>query len=127
MKLTTFNMEKILLSKQGGGVIVRYIFEERPSDYVPFKGTFPLLPAWRQTEYYNQLDSHEYLEDCPDWMQTAVLKGEQMVAIDQGFQDWLQKNGKLDNFFKLSKSDKASLLVKFMDENCLDIQRLQIN
>ena len=60
-------------------------------------------------------------------MQTAVLQGEQMVAIDQGFQDWLQKNGKLDNFFKLSKGDKASLLVKFMDENCLDIQRLQIN
>ena len=120
-------MSKILLSRQGSGQIVRYIFESKPSAYVPFKGMFPLLPEWRMDEYYKLLQSKSYLEDCPEWMQAAVLQGEQMVTIDNGFQEFLKKNGKLEEFFKLDKGEKANLLVKFLDENCLGLERLQIN
>lgn len=120
-------MGEFLLSQFAAGTIVEYIFEEKPSRYIPFRGDFPILPAWRHEEYNKNLDSCKYLNDCPEWMQIAIVKGERVRSIDEGFKDWLRKEGKFDNFFKLDKGEKATLLVKFLDENSLGLESLQIN
>lgn len=120
-------MAEILLSKIAAGTIVGYIFEEKPSQFVPFKGEFPILPKWQMEEYFDNIDKRAYLSECPDWMQLAIVKGDRARSIDEGFQAWLKKSSKFENFKKLDKGEKATLLVKFLDENCLGLDSLQIN
>jgi len=120
-------MSEVLLSQFAAGTIVGYIFAERPSVYVPFKGDFPVLPKWRLEEYNENLDKCKHIEDCPEWMQMAIVKGERLRSIDEGFQAWLKKNGKFNDFLKLDKGEKATLLVKYFDDSCLGLDALQIN
>lgn len=120
-----FNMDKPLLSRQAGKATA-YIFRKKPSQYVPFKGEFPVVPDWRQTQFYELVHSHEYLEDCPEWMQTAVLRGEKMFNIETGFVDFLKSKDVFEKFHRMSAADKATLLVEFLNKNCLGLDRLKI-
>lgn len=120
-------MSEILLSQFAAGTIMGYIFDDKPSRYIPFKGDFPILPKWRLEEYNQNLDKCKYIDDCPEWMQMAIVKGERLRSIDEGFQTWLDKKGKLNSFVKLDKGEKANLLVRFLDENSLGLDALQIN
>lgn|SRR5574344_320957 len=118
-------MDKILLSQQAGKVTA-YIFSDKPSTYVPFKGEFPILPEWRETQFYDLTHSHQYLEECPEWMQTAVLRGEKICDIETGFIQYLKQQGIIDKFNKMSAADKSTHLVSFLDKNCLGLDRLKI-
>lgn len=118
-------MDRPLLSKQAGKVTA-YIFSEKPSSLIPFKGEFPVLPEWRQAQFYELVHSHEYLEDCPEWMQTAVLRGEKIFNIENGFIEYLKAEGIFDKFRKMSAADKSTHLVAFLDKNCLGLDRLTV-
>lgn len=118
-------MNKPLLSRQAGRVTA-YIFKKKPSTLIPFKGDFPVVPEWRMTEFYESVNSHQYLEDCPDWVQTAVLRGEKLYNIDRGFTQYLKDKGILGDFNKMSAADKSTHLVAFLDDNCLGLDRLKI-
>lgn len=118
-------MSKKLLSHQAGKA-TQYIFSKKPSVYVPFKGEFPVVEEWRERDFYDQATSHAYLDECPEWMQKAVIRGEQMYDIDTGFREYLKEEGVYDKFLKMSASEKSDYLVKFLDKNCLGIDRLKI-
>lgn len=119
-------MSKMLLSIQGGRV-TQYLFSEKPSSYIPFKGNFPLVPEYRTKEVYDIIHSHRYLDECPEWFQTAILHGEQIFLIERGFIQYLTKHGKLEKFDKMSSADKSTELVKFMNDASLGLDRLKIN
>lgn len=118
-------MDKILLSQQAGRVTA-YIFEEKPSDLMPFKGDFPIVPDWRTEEFYKQIHSHMYLEECPEWVQTAVIRGEKIYTMEKYFRQYLKDNKIENSFDDMSSSDKATHLVKFLDANCLGLERLRV-
>lgn len=119
-------MPKMLLSIQGGRV-TDYLFAKKPSEYVPFKGTFPLVEEYRVREVYDLIHKHRYLDECPEWFQNVVLKAEQIYLIDTGFTKYLKNKGLIDKFRKMSAADKSTELVQFMNDNCLGLERLKIN
>ena len=119
-------MSKILLSIQGGRV-TRYLFTKKPSELIPFKGNFPILEDYQQSAFYEEIQKHMYLDECPEWVQQAVLKGEQIYLIDTRFSDYLEKANLSNKFNSMKASDKATILVNFLDNNSLGIERLNIN
>lgn len=120
-------MSEIILSQFAAGTIVGYIFADKPSQYIPFKGDFPILPKWRLEEYNENLDKYQRIEQCPEWMQMAIVRGDRVRSIDEGFQKWLDKRNKLLTFKSLKNTEKADLLVKYLDENSLDLTSLYIS
>lgn len=119
-------MKKILLSHISAQANI-YIRNEKPSEYVPFKGKFPLLESHRNKEYTEEIESKMYLEECSEWVQDIILKGQQIFLIDTSFKKYLIDNGKYKNFSKLSLSEKSDELIRFMGENSLGLNRLKIN
>ncbi len=117
---------KILLSIQGGRV-TRYLFTKKPSDLIPFKGNFPILEDYQMSAFYKEIQKHMYLDECPEWVQKAVLKGEQIYLIDTSFSNYLKKSGLSDKFNSMKAADKATILVNFLDNNSLGLERLNIN
>lgn len=118
-------MGKILLSIQGGRV-TRYLFTKKPSDLIPFKGNFPILEDYQTSAFYEEIQKHMYLDECPEWVQKAVLKGDQIYLIETGFSNYLKKSYLLDKFNSMKAADKATILVNFLDNNSLGIERLNI-
>lgn len=120
-------MKKQLLSIVGGKAL-NHIFRAVPSIYVPFKGKFPLAEDYQVERFYNIVQSVKYLEDIKEeWIQNIIIQGAKISDIEDGFMAWLSERGKLNQFPNLTKEEKADLLVKFMDKNCLDLGALKIN
>lgn len=119
-------MGKILLSIQGGRV-TRYLFTKKPSSLIPFKGNFPILEDYQESAFYKEIQDHAYLEECSEWVQDAVLKGDQMYLIETRFTDYLKKANLSDKFSSMKSADKATILVNFLDANSLGLERLKIN
>ena len=83
------------------GTAINVVFAKEPSDLIPFKGEFPIVPEWRVRQFYEVEHSYSRLEDCPEWFQQAVIKGCEIDAIDKGFRNWLDKrNIKIDDYKK---------------------------
>lgn len=109
------------------GTAINVVFAKEPSDLIPFKGEFPIVPEWRVRQFYEVEHSYSRLEDCPEWFQQAVIKGCEIDAIDKGFRNWLDKrNIKIDDYKKLKDSEQAKELNKFLDANGLSFDRLNI-
>ena len=120
-------MGKILLSTKGGRV-TRYLFTDKPSDLIPFKGKFPILEDYQMTAYYDEVQNKKEFEDCSEWVQNAIEKAEQIYLIENGFISYLNKLGiKTEDFEKMKSSDKANYLVRFLDSSSLGLNRLKIN
>lgn len=119
-------MGKILVSIFAGKAN-HYIREKQPSELIPFKGEFPILPEHKSEEYNNAIFNTEYLEDCPDWVQDIVLKGERVYEIVEGFNQYLKDNNiSIEDFKKKKSSDKATELMRFFNANSLTIDNLHI-
>ena len=105
----------------------RYLFNKKPSQYVPFKGKFPIVENYQQTKWQKEFDETLWLEDGSEWFQETVAKARRMEAIEQGFIEFLRQANEYGDFLQLNASEKADLLAKYMDKNCLDIGALKIN
>ena len=105
-------MAKLLLSIQGGRAS-GYLFEKKPSELIPFKGEFPILEDYQKTSFYKEIQSHMYLDECPEWVQNA-------------FPTYLQEEGLETSFMKMKASEKSTILVKWMNDNSLSLERLKI-
>lgn len=104
-----------------------YLFAKKPSSLIPFKGNFPLVEEYREREVYDLIHRHRYLDECPEWFQTVVLQAQEIYFIEKGFKEYLDSCGILKEFPKMSSADKSTWLVRFMDKNCLGLERLKIN
>ena len=119
-------MGKILVSVFAGKAN-HYIREKQPSDLIPFKGEFPILPDHRAEEYNNAIFSTEYLEDCPEWVQDVILRGEKVYSIVEGFTEYLKNNNiPIEDFKKKKNSDKATELMRFFNANSLTIDNIHV-
>ena len=120
-------MKKTLLSIKGGKAL-NYIFRKTPSIYVPFKGKFPLAEEHQVEFFYKLVQTEKYFEDIEQqWVQNIIEQGAKIYDIDKGFTNYLESMNKYKIFPNLTKEEKADLLVKFMDKNCLDLGALKIN
>ena len=104
-----------------------YVRDSKPSEYIPFRGEFPLVDAYSSDKYNEEIFNHEFLEDCADWVQKIILKGQQIYLIETDFKDYLKRNGILDKFLSMSASDKSTELVRFMNVANLSLERLNID
>lgn len=118
-------MEKLLLSVQGGRAAT-YCFKETPSEYIPFKGKFPIVENYRFNLLHQQIRDHRYLDECEQWVQDAIIKADRIFLMEKRFKEYLEQHGKLDKFQDLNNSEKATLLVKYMDSDCLGWDSLTI-
>lgn len=117
---------KKILSIQGGKA-TQYIFKDKPSKYVPFKGTFPLAEPYQRDLIYNRIHENKHLDEIPEeWIRELIVKGEKMFDIEDAFQDYLRDAGMFDKFEKLKNSEKADLLLAFMDKNCISVEALKM-
>lgn len=119
-------MEKIILSKIAGEASP-YLRTSRPSSLIPFKGNFPLLDPSREKEYWEWMNKTDTLQDCPDWLQAILIKGQRIARIEQGFQQYLQEVGVESEFKSMKAAEKSTWLVRFLNANSMDIEALQIN
>ena len=118
-------MKKQIVSKAAGRAEI-YLFSKTPSNYVPFRGEFPVVENYQRDKWFEELNNHFYLEDCSEWFQETVAKAQKMEAIDEGFKDFLQERGSFDGFGKLNAAEKSDLLLKYMDANQITLNYLKI-
>lgn len=103
------------------------VTKDVPSDLIPFKGKFPILPEYLTEEYQDTILKTEEVKDCPDWVQDVLVKGERIYTMDKEFREYLKNNGISVEFFKKkSSADKATELYRFLDANSLTLNSLKI-
>lgn len=118
-------MEKIILSRAAGEASP-YIRSEKPSELIPFKGEFPLLDSSRNEEWWKWMNSADAVQDCPDWMQEVIFKGQRIARMEKAFKEYLQNAGIYEQFLKMKSAEKSTWLVRFLNANSMDIEALQI-
>lgn len=119
-------MERQLTSREVSNVW-QYITEFKPSDLIPFKGNFPLLPPFEKKAFGEDIESHVYVDECSDKTQTILAKGERIRSIHEGFFEYLQNNGIIERYRTMKSADKATELVRFFEANSLTMDCLKIN
>ena len=119
-------MKKIILSRAAGEASP-YIRSKKPSEYIPFKGHFPLLDESLNDEWWKWINSTDTLQDCPEWMQQVIFGGQRIARMEKAFIEYLQQVGVYEEFLKMSSSEKSTWLVRFLNANSMDIEALQIN
>lgn len=118
-------MKKTILSKVAANA-KPYLFNKKPSSIVPFNGDFPLVEDYKQGKWEEEFENTFWLEDCSEWFQETVAQYQRMEAIHNGFYDYLETIGKLNDFDNLKNSEKADLLMKFLDKSCMTLAYLNI-
>ena len=118
-------MKKTILSKAAANAPA-YLLVEKPSSLVPFSGDFPIVKDYQRDKWKEEFENNFWLEDCSEWFQDGVAKYQRMEVIHDGFSDYLNKLGKLDNFNKLPNSEKADLLSAYLDKNCMTLAYLNM-
>ena len=90
-------MERERLVSIVGGRAVKYVGLKKPSQIIPFKGKFPLLEPY------------------------------QIALLEEGFKKYLSEyNITVDDFMKLSNSDKSDKLMNWLNRDCIDFSQLTI-
>lgn len=113
-----------LVSKVGARAM-EFVFANKPSDIVPFSGNLPVVPNYQKDKFIDEIESHMYISECSDWVQSAIYKGNEMYQIHYDFSKWLSKTGiGEDNFKAMDNSDKATELVRFLNANSLSLKSL---
>lgn len=109
-----------------GNEVMTYVEEKKPSIFVPFKGSFPLLSPALHDEYYKYVASDKNLDECPIWIQDIINKGLRIQAIERGFKEYLRYNGIFQEFMKMDNSKKATELIRFLNANSMTLEYLDI-
>lgn len=119
-------MGNILLSKAGAEA-ANYIDLKTPSTLIPFRGDFPIVPEWKVEDFWKAITENQFLEDCDEWVQTAVIRGKRIHDIENGFKSYLSDNNiPIEEFTKKSASDKSTLLILFLNANSLTLDSINI-
>lgn len=105
-----------------------YITEKIPSKLIPFKGNFPLLPVYKEKEYYEITDKTPHVSESPQWVQDILLRGQTIFDMEKRFENYLRDNNiSLDDFKKKSSADKSTDLMRFMNANCIGLESLNLS
>ena len=66
-------MAKIIVSIAGAKV-KNIVGKKKPSKLIPFNGQFPLVESYRMDDFNEEIRNKQYLDDCSDWVQDAIVK-----------------------------------------------------
>lgn len=106
--------------------VLGIVSQKTPSPFIPFKGSFPLLNPALEDEYGKEITSGKNLDEVPLWVQDIINKALKIKRMDDGFVEYLKFNGIFNEFTKLSNSDKATELMRFLNANSISIESLNI-
>lgn len=109
----------------------QFIHYEVPSNLIPFKGDFPIVPSYKRDTFHDEV--HRVIglgamafEECSEWVRKVVDVGEKIYDMHHNFSDYLSNKGKLSKFQDLSPKEKEDLLYDFMDKECIGYEQLII-
>ncbi len=119
-------MAKIIVSISGAKV-KDIVNKKKPSKLIPFNGQFPLVEDYRMNEFNDEIRNKQYLEDCSDWVQDAIIKGLHIVETEKTFKEYLEyHNISVDNFIELPNEKKADELVRCFNAKQIPISALNV-
>ncbi len=116
-------MRRIIVSKCYSAI--EFIFSEKPNQWLPFKGDFPIVKDWQREKWLEEFYTHMYLDECSDWFQETMAKGMQMESISYAFRYYLEDVG-IEDFDSLTEKEKADYLEKFLDSHCMTTNALRM-
>ena len=102
------------------------IREKRPSKLLPFRGNFPLLSPGREILFNNAIEGKTYLDECPNWVQQILIKGQRIADIENGFYEFLKNNGIQVTYNSMTGAQKAEEIKRFFNSSILDKEDLVI-
>ena len=119
-------MAKIIVSI--AGVKVKNIVgKKKPSKLIPFNGQFPLVESYRMDDFNEEIRNKQYLDDCSDWVQDAIVKGLHIVETENTFKKFLEDNNiSVDSFGELSNEKKADELMRCFNAKQIPISALNV-
>lgn len=106
----------------------RYIDKKIPSRLIPFRGNFPIIEEHRMPLFIKAIMNNKWLSELTPEYQEAVRKGNMIAIYEKGFRDYLFDKGvSEENFLKSSSPEKADILMKWMENDNVDYNRLNIH
>lgn len=120
-------MNKLELTSVAAQLAKPYLFEEVPSRLIPFRGEFPLVAYVEREDYNVEVNSKPYVKDLSDRFRNLISKGIRMYSYEAGFLEFLNREKILPvDFIKKDKNEKYKMLLRWMDESCIEIKSLNI-
>ena len=100
---------------------------KQPGKYLPFIGDLPLIKTAAEEELFRVgCEGKTYLDECDNWIQQIIIKMQRIRAIDNGFRDFLEMNGILKKYVKMSSDEKVVEIQRFVDSTIIDKEDLII-
>lgn len=110
-----------------GGRASLYVCKKKPSEFIPFKGNFPLIRPYQMEDYMNEVSSKMWIEDMSPEFQKATMDGNRIALFEEGFKNYLNSyNITTDMFLKMSNSDKSDKLISWLEHDGIDFSQLTI-
>lgn len=109
-----------------GNEVMNVVDQEVPSEFIPFRGNFPLLSPALEDLYYKEVASGKLMSEVHDWVSAIIFKGLKVKSIDDSFKEYLKTNGIFKEYPTMTDSEKSEVLEKFMDANCMTDEYLDI-
>lgn len=110
-----------------GGRAVDFVDSKTPSKLIPFQGEFPILENYKLPGFMEAIRNTEFINELSEEHQEAVRKGDSMATLEKNFEKYLRDKG-IDkySFLKKTNSEKSDILVRWMEDNNVDSNRLNI-
>lgn len=99
---------------------------KKPSRYLPFRGSFPLVQPWQEDLFREGTNGKMYLEECEPWIQSALIKAQRIKDIENSFREYLSNNNLEREYWKMDGKQKAAEITRFLGANSLDVNSLII-
>jgi hypothetical protein len=109
------------------GKVTSVLYENKPSELLPFKGKFPLVDVNDQKNFLDRTMKAHYFKDCPDDIKLTTKKAEKILFFHNAFCDYLASIAMSHADFKgKNPKTKQDILYDFLFANKLDIGILEI-
>jgi hypothetical protein len=109
------------------GKVTDVLYENKPSDILPLKGSFPFVSDLDQATFLNRTMEHHLFKDLPSDIQLIVRKAEKAKWLHDRFHDYLSDKGiGKKEFRKKNPKTQQDILYDWLFSNKMDIGLLEI-
>lgn len=111
-----------------GGRALQYVRLSKPSDIIPFKGSFPLLDAADYALFRKAIEETELLTDLSVKWQKIAEKGNLIAILEEGFKSYINNETAytVEEFKALSNAEKSNILVAWMNRDGIDVSKFKV-
>ena len=105
----------------------KFVIQKQPSQLIPFKGTFPIIPLYQIDSYVQETREKAYIHEMTPEFQKAAIQGYEMAVLEDGFTEYLLRSGiTVPDFLRLKNSEKATYLMRWLDTDKIPYEKLNI-